>query len=158
MAWTTPVDWSVGQMLAAADLNKVNANLNALKSPPYTIRKGNGSGNITLTSATYADVLTGLNINFTTNGGPIMIGFTGLFSPVSGATLSLDVFVDGTQLGTGSLFYSGNFWPMSFTVFTDALTAGQDHTFVLRAKTVGQNTILYNNSACVPIFWAREVS
>jgi hypothetical protein len=164
MAWTTPVDWTTGQMLSAADLNKVNANLNALKSPPYDLKKGNGSTTMSTASTTYVDVSSSLNISFTTYGGLIMLGFTGTVAIPAGANFFLDVEVDGlTQLGNGSLFYFGNSTPaglslpVTFTTFTAALTANQSHSFALRWKATAGTVTLINNANSVPIFWAREV-
>lgn len=159
MAWTTPVDWTVGQLLSAADLNKVNANLNALKSPPSDLKKGNGSTAITTSSTSYVDVLAALNINFITNGGPVMIGFTGYIATGASNTCYLDVEVDGVQLGTGSLIYLVSIGtPIAFTTLTSALTANVNHTFILRWKSTAGTTTLTNTANNAPIFWAREVS
>ena len=159
MAWTTPVDWTVGQMLTSTDLNKVNANLNALKTPPSDVKKGAGPSNFTTSSTTFVVVDSSLNISLTTTGGDILIGFTGVLATGGGSTTTIDFDIDGVRMGAystgGGLMIAGS-GTVTTVALANGITAGT-HSIKLVWKVNTGGASLYNGLSAIPVFWAREV-
>jgi hypothetical protein len=167
MAWTAPTDWDVGDILTAADLNKINTNLNALKTPPTEAKKGNGAGNFTTASTSFVVVDSSLNLSVTTTGGDIMIGVTGGVLIPTGLNVTFDFEVDGVRLGLystggGLSFIQNNFSTFSLNVPLGHVTlatgvAVGTHSIKLLWKASAATITMYNSITSIPTFWAREV-
>lgn len=174
MPWTTPVDFAAHERLAAAQLNAIQENLRALKSPPSQQIIRNNDAAYTTTSATLVPVdTTNLRITLQTNGGDVMVWFLGTVDASAGTVATFDVRVDGTTLFSDG--FPGGL--MSHTVSTSKvfvafpplifsnLPAGT-HYFDLMWATTGGATLRLRsdkNDATTPnnvpvVFAAREIS
>ena len=138
MAWTTPkTDWNTGELVTAADLNAIGANLVALKDPAtatYTtteeITGYNGTKNV------FVDVDTeNLNLTITTTGRDVLVHFHGSVTSYGADWVTyFDIEVDGNRQGGDQGIvgvrstYSNS---VSFTHLIQNLSAGS-HTFKLQ--------------------------
>lgn len=151
MAWTDPKTWTAA-LVTVNDLNThIRDNLNWLKAPT--------SGRVTLanaistTSTSWADA-TGLSVTMTTNGGNVVVIFTGMATHSGGVTQHpyFDLDVDGaSQGGTDGIVAKSNTGTVgdnvSFTWVVTGLSAAS-HTFKIRWKvTSGTGTLLAEDSA-----------
>ena len=149
-AWTTPENYTAGQLIDETAMDKISANLNALKAPPSD-QYENFSCSLGVSGTTFADVdATELNLSITTTGGDVEIVFSVVFS-TSGAVsspeyIAFDVLVDGTtrigdttlgMIRTGEASRLGD---CSFRYNKTGLSAGA-HTFKLQAKETAAATI-----------------
>lgn len=171
--WTTPATWSNSVLVGATDLNThVRDNMDYLFTRPRTVSNSNAAADVTTTSTSFTDV-DGAGSEFTisvaTNGGRLMIGFTGSMNISGGSTAYrgyLDVDVDGTRLGGDDglmLFYYPYNGNVSFVVVTGVLSVAT-HTVKLQWKTSNAaNTVTCYMGAGTasadlhPQFWAIEV-
>jgi hypothetical protein len=174
MTWTPPDDWDVGEVLTAASLNKINANLNHLKDLAKFMKKGDGLASYSTTTLnSYVEISAALTITQTTYGGPVMMGLTGTMRLDIGSNLFLDIEIDGVRLGlttgqNGGLVFGGNSssgmlnMPVGLTFLTDTATplAAGSHTFKPVFKTTSAANFFYNASVngTIPTFWIRELS
>ncbi len=162
MAWTTPkTDWTTGELVAASDLNAIgdtdNFLFNGWAGDRYV--RNNGS-NWTTTSTSYVDVdATNLASTITTNGGDVLVIFTGNVqnSAVAGCRMALDI--DGTTTEAITLvnpYNTGKHVNMSFAYLITGLSAGS-HTIKLRWRNITASTMTLVGSEHVS--WVvREVA
>lgn len=116
------------------------------------------SSNITVTSTTFADLdTTNLKHTVTTNGGRVLVVFSGTASAQNSDGLAFDVAVDGTRMGTGATFgmtytYNNtNGLDVSFSTVTAALSAGS-HSIALQGRSINGGTMtLYGGASNQPI-------
>jgi hypothetical protein len=174
MAWTTPTNWSAGELLTAEDLNeRVIDNLVALKSPSTAMEKGNGSGNYTVSTPgtsgyVVIDPALNLTVHTSTANSDIMIGMTGTVAvPTGNLIVYFDFEVDGTRLASYSTNGSLAAVQNNFSTFTmiaavapvtlaRGLSAG-DHVIKLVWRGTATSIVLYNSVLSIPTFWAREI-
>ena len=159
MAWTSPVDFSGGNVLEASELNAMQDNLRALKNPPYALWDLDHVTSYTTTSATFtpvSDVEGEGKHTLTVTGDPIMVGIT---MKASGGDGQLTVSVDGTD------FFGGK--PIMRIVSTDTdvhsgiyvldgVSAGS-RIFRLEWKITSSSVTLDNANYSLQ-FWVREMS
>ena len=178
MTWTTPKTWVTGEALTASDLNThVRDNLDYLKdaiddltSPPTDHYECDEASDYTTTSTSFVAVdSTNLRLTITTNGGDVLIVFTGsVANSAAGYRTYLDIEVDdASYLGDddGLVVFSNaaNYnTPPSLVALAQNLSAGE-HTFELHWKVEGGTATLYagagtSNKDVHPAFWVREVS
>ena len=170
--WTAPRTWSTGDALTAALMNEqLRDNLTVLKDPASEMSE---LTQYSTTSTSWTDV-DGTNLSFTitTEGGDVIIGFSGTGQAGAGGqtTAYFDVDIDGTRMGgdDGLIFESGNsatneemYHNLSFVLLKEGLSAGS-HTFKLQWKVSGGTWYLLGNTSATgtkihPQFWVREVS
>lgn len=149
-AWTTPENYTAGQLMDETAMDKISANLNALKAPPSD-QFENFADSDTISGTSFADIDgTNLNLSITTTGGDVLIQFSAVYTTSgdfsTGEYVAFDVLVDGaarigdTTTGmircaessrTGHVFMSYN---------KTGLSAGA-HTFKLQAKETAVATV-----------------
>lgn len=101
MAWTTPkTDWTIGELVAASEMNAVGENLTVLKNPAMSVYTTTAEISAR-TNSEFADVdSTNLNLTITTTGGNVLAHFDGVMVRGSSDTEScLDIAVDGVRIG-----------------------------------------------------------
>jgi hypothetical protein len=147
MAWTAPRTWASGELLTSTELNtQLRDNLLALKSPASTFVRYAPNPALQITSTTFVDIHTTLNMNLQTNGGPLLIVLNGrvYHSPGSYTDCFFDVNIDSVSQSSGN----GILWvigsnatqlPFSTVWLTESLTAG-NHTIKIQLKRGGANT------------------
>ena len=98
-AWTTPKTWT-SEPLVSSDYNTyIRDNQNHLKSRldnniDYILDEG---ADYTTTSSSFVDIDgTNLSIDLTTNGGDVLVGFSGSVNNPTGDFTQLTVDVDGS--------------------------------------------------------------
>lgn len=170
--WTTPQTWANSVLVDATQLNThIRDNMDYLFTRPKTLSSVNAASDVSTTSTSFTDVDgagTDLTLSVTTNGGRLLVGFTGSMSNGGGYRGYLDVDVDGTRLGLddGVASFSATASAtanVSFTAMTGVLSVGT-HTVKLQWKTanvagavtcyMGAGTAAYDLH---PQFWAIEV-
>jgi hypothetical protein len=142
MAWTTPKTWSVGELVTASDMNThLRDNLNALKTPPSAHYVLDQASEYTTTSTSFVDVdATNLSSTITTNGGDVMVIFSGVFNHnTNGAIIFLNLSVDGANVQpedgiVSATLQAANRSNIVLFYMVTGLPAGS-HTFRLRWKT-----------------------
>lgn len=147
----------------------VRDNLNALKTPAGGYNKLDLGADITSSSTTFADVdSTNLAFTFTTGGGDVLIGFTGVVQASVSARTYFDIHesVAGTRFGGDDGLYEVPFsttsTQVSFTVRITGLSAAS-HTFKLQWKmsAASTNTLFAGAGTSAhdlhPNFWAVEL-
>ena len=179
MAWTTPKTWTA-ETLAATDMNThIRDNLNALKTPPTEVYNGNEGTDLTLSSASWADLdaTSGkFSLDITTTGGDVMFGFSANFNPVGGnSVLYLDIMIDGVAWANTTFGATSGVFAVPLSNTANAIDGGvnlvrllQDipagtHTFKMRYKVLGSNITLFRaagtaDADIMPQFWVREIS
>ncbi|MCK6580629.1 MAG: hypothetical protein L6Q98_21265 [Anaerolineae bacterium] len=171
MAWTTPKNWSTGELVTASDLNvQLKGNLEILKDPVTKSTRFTPGTQPQITSTTFVDIDTSLSWTsgngtaVTTAGGALMIGLSGrvYHSPGGFTDCYFDINIDGVSQGApgtnGILWvYGSNAYQFPFSIawLTPALPAGQKN-IKIQCKRGG------GNANPVQIFevnaWVREVS
>jgi len=177
--WTTPRTWVDDEIVDAATLNiHIRDNLNALKNPPSgQVVRDNGTAYST-TSTSFVPVdNTNVKVTLTTNGGDVMVGFTGTASADSTTArqMSFDVDVDGNGGWANAQGYAGGIMTTAIQstvaqgvsfgpILIQNLPAGV-HTFTLLWRMNGGTGYLHSDTNDADyrneqplIFWAREVS
>lgn len=153
---------------SALDVLRVNAGGTALEwaAPAAgTTRAGasviDASGNHTFTSVTFVDLdTTYLGLTITTNGGPILVMFTGVtVGPGGSDRLFLDIAIDGTRVSgvANGLFVGGNSAVTenaSIICKSGALAAGA-HTVRVQGR-VGSGTGTIQATASATVLIAQE--
>lgn len=168
MAYTAPRTW-IDETSDAADFNvDIRDNQLALKAPPTARHEVNEGLDYSLSSTSWSDVDgVDLSLSITTTGGDVMIGFIGTAN-VTGATVYLDVSIDGTRivnLASGGLASINTSSPtlINFYKLASGLSAGS-HTFNLQYRMAGAGTLtIYAGAGTAnydihPRFWVREMS
>jgi hypothetical protein len=160
--WTTPITWSVDQLVTNDDLNEqVRDNLEYLLSPNHQQIIYNNGGNLTITNVvSFQDIdSANLTITLNTHGGPVLVRFMG--SGRSNGTsnpCSLDLTVDGTRVGAAhtlgllTLGIEGASWiPVNLSLLITGLAAGP-HIFRPQWRTPASATFtLRSNSSDNPV-------
>jgi hypothetical protein len=130
-------------------------NLDWLKTPP--VGTAELTSNITTTSASFVDA-TGLSITFTTTGGRVLLGCSGILThstPGTGVQVTFQVdstdYGDGTQ-GMFNVAVPSGAAGMCLSFLTPILSAG-NHTFKVRWKTGAATATMVDGTQ----FFAREV-
>ena len=168
MAWTTPKTWT-SEPLTSLDLNTyMRDNQTHLKDRMDNSidRFVSGKTQLSTSSTEYVDVdATRLALTLTTNGGDVLVGFTGtvLSHQVTGWTF-LNLAVDGVDyvaddgICRAAAVRAGSqgHVPISFVILVTDLEAGS-HTFKLRWKTSANNTSSIDVVKLHPQFWAKEL-
>ena len=142
-AWTTPEDYTAGQLIDETAMDKISANLSALKAPPSDqFEDFSYSASLNLGS-TFTNVeATDLSLDITTTGGDVDIIVQGWFSsnnPDGGTFLWFDVTLDGTRMGdtTNGMWKweVADYVAVPFTLFyRKASLASGAHNFKLQSK------------------------
>jgi len=172
MAWTSPRTWVAGELVTAALMNAhVRDNLLILKDPVSDDYLTNEGSDYTTSSTSYVDVdATNLAFTLVTNGGPVVVAFTGVVSHSSTGDTEFDVDMDGARLAgddglttvntvtTGPPKTAG----VSFAFLKSALSAAS-HIFKLQWRTEAATATLHAGAGTGgrdyhAQFWAREVS
>ena len=166
-AWTTPKTWS-SEPLTSTDLNTyIRDNQNHLHdrletNDSYEVDE---VSDYTTSSTSFVDVDgTNLSLTITTHGGDVMVGFSGSVETNQAAgAVFFNLEVDGSDVaaddgiflivGQGS---SGRDMSVSFVYKVSGLSAGDDHTFVLRWK-VSAGTATMETQDQHPQFWVQEI-
>jgi hypothetical protein len=156
--WRTPIDWNVGQLVTAEEMNfQLRDNLLWLKSPP--MGTANLAASINTTSTTFT-LATGLSIPLTSTGGRMLLSAsfpanTNVGSTAIYFTFAIDTTLQGdavngivAALPTGAALFA-----VSLSYLTAPLTAGVAYTFSVRWRvSANQGTI-----GAGAHFFAREV-
>lgn len=162
MAWTAPKTWT-SETLTSTDLNTyVRDNQNHIKNrlDAQDSYSGNTS-NYTTTSTSFVDIdATNLKLTITTNGGTVLIGFSGDFQQNSvDDDIVLDIDIDSSS-GTSGHIITRNFdvintrtYPMTFVFKKEGLSAGS-HIFKVQWKVTGGTGTLLGT---YPHFWVQEI-
>ncbi len=170
MGWTTPITWTVSQIVGASDLNsQVRDNLTYLLSGrAKTVIVRDNAASYGVTSTTFVDVdPTNLSITLTPQSGIVEIGFAGAGGYSSTSQVAFDVDIDGTRyangFGDGITALLGANGPIGFTVTKTGLSIAS-HTFKLQWKVINGtgSGSLYAGSGTpgsdfAAIFWVREI-
>ena len=175
MAWTTPITWTVGQIIPAATLNtQIRDNLNYLNNynigggkPASVIKRYTAGADYTTTSTSFVDVdATNVIITLVLGGSKVAWGAT---FAVSGALAHFDCILDSTTRYTGATngFGAGTLGGggsderiVTIGGLWTGLSVGS-HTFKLQWKlnTVGTALMAASSvsSGQAVILWAYEV-
>lgn len=168
MAWTTPKTWS-SEPLTSADLNTyIRDNQNHLQ----TVLNNNEqyitdeSSEYTTSSGSFVDVdADNFSHTITTNGGDVLVGFSGIAKVSSGYYVSLTVkvddivhFPDDGILCIRTENVNNN---ASFVALITGLSAGS-HTFALQWKVNNGTGRIFNgdggsNEDVHSQFWVQEI-
>ncbi len=144
MAWTTPITFVAGNPLLAAELNVVQANLNALKAPPIGISNGFAGSVASTTSTTFANIGASYSSVQVTAGGRVLVIVFGNWHDTGAYTANMDITIDGVRQGdttNGLLIYnsptdSAAGHPFCLVYVSAVLSAGS-HTIAVQWKTSG---------------------
>lgn len=160
MAWTVPTTRLTDDLITSSIWNTdVVDNLLWLKDPTTDVVTLSTA--LTTSSTTFAD-MTGLSITITTNGGSVLVGFTGSFTNSnSAAANNITLLVDGVSEGADdgvAVFVDTDV--VSFVWLVEGVSAGS-HTFKLQWKVSAGTATLYAQSSATyfkakPQFWVRE--
>ncbi len=160
MAWTTPkTDWNTGELVTAADLNAIGANLALLRYSSTAVAAYTTPEDINNpTNNEFTDVDSiNLSLTITTGGGDVLVHFDGVVQRGEGRNTenSFDFVVDGIRQGNeNGLIRTHVQIPrlnQSFTRLIQNLSAGP-HTFKLQWKN-GSSVRLFAGAQ----FWVREI-
>ncbi len=169
--WSSPRSWSTGELVSASLMNThVRDNLEFLKGPPTDQDVVNLGADITAAVTSFADLdATNLDIQITSAGGDIMIGFSGSIINSTPTSCMFDVIeVGGSRIGgDDGLFVvtpstATQRLPVNFVVLLTGIAAGV-HRYRIQQRSVSGTTTLHAgagtaNSDNHPRFWVREVS
>lgn len=160
MAWTTPITYVAGNPLTAAQLNVMQANLNALKRPPAA-RYDNKNYMVGLSSTSLVELdTTNLTLNVTLAAvSRLLIVFRASVVLPSGTNVItyFDPRIDGVTIGDGvgpgGLFlpFGGYEFLYSITHVTADTVAAGAHQLKIYAKTTSPVTV-YTVSAYIQEF------
>lgn len=145
MAWTTPKDWTTGELVTAGLLDvHLKNNLNWLKNPPKVIY--NNSCAYFTTSTDFVTVDNDLSLNLTTVGGDILIqvAATIYFDATYGAdNVQFRLYTDNATpsitwpVGRGS-------WDdarVNVSFFANRIEPAGSHNFKLQWRIVGGGAV-----------------
>ncbi len=161
MAWTTPRTWVDQELVTAGLLNThLRDNLNYLLAPNcQEIKLTNGDKSTT--STTPVDI-SGLSITLTTNGGPVLVVFDGLFHDNGVLTHFVNLRVDGTDYASGAMMYGALYDSSAdprhhtLAVLITGLAAGS-HTFKMRWYVSSDTVTMLANASYPAHFSAIEL-
>lgn len=154
MAWSTPPTQTLGTAISVAVWNRdIVDNTLALKTPPKDIYEANSGGDYSTTSTVFVAV-DGTNLSFTptTQGGDVLVTFIGTFVASASQTLSLTLFVNGSNIYTPGVFrveQSVSNETRQITWLIEGYTSGQ--SIELRWKTSGGTITLRRSSSFPPV-------
>lgn len=163
--WTTMNNLSTGDLVTEADMDAIRGNIEYLLNPNEQRQQHTAGSNYTTTSTSFVDVdATNLACTITTNGGPVLVIFTGT---ITNATVlkvvNLDIDVDGTRESGVSEGLLAVQEPVAdylmngcFSTLVTGLDAGS-HTFKLQWSVDGGTGKLWNTSAYVAQLIAIEL-
>lgn len=164
MAWTTPLTWSAGSVVSAANLNEqVRDNHNYLISRPHQ-RIIRAVSDYSTTSTTFVNIdATNLSIDLTTSGTAVLVGFNGVIRQTE--SVYLDLNVDGTRyanttngIGIATISSTANDQLSGFVVLVTGLSVGS-HQFRPMWRVASGTGVLRSASSSSPVcFWAVEVA
>lgn len=172
MPWNNSMpNFASGSVLEEVDLDKLTENLAYLKSPPSVIKNINEASDYTTSSATFANIdSTNLSVAIAVpeGGGEIEFTFNGVVS-VNTAGTARQIAFDILQVGGPRLAgddgiigirttLSGTYFPISFTYYTVALTAGTTITYRLQWRVTGDTATLYAGAAASLADWHPQFS
>jgi hypothetical protein len=135
MAWTTPITWTAGTVVGAANLNEqLRDNFNYLLSRPRQAIKRTAGADYTTTSTSFVNIdATNLSINLTMSGSAVLVAFSGVLRQTE--SVFLDFSVDGTRhantsngIGVATLTSTANDQLAGYTILVTGLSVGS-HTF-----------------------------
>lgn len=117
------------------------------------------SGDITTTSTSFVDA-TGLTCTISTGAHRVLYGLTASAFAASGDQLLVDVAVDGTRVGGGTLgliqFNNTNALPLTLSGMTDALSAGS-HTIKVQFRSLSGGTATIRAANPAALWWVAEI-
>lgn len=167
MSWTTPKTWTT-EPLTSLDLNThLRDNLNALKEPPTAVAVSPDSDYST-SSTVFVPVSTAnYTLSLTTQGGDVLVGFSGSFAHSVNGTAFFNLELNGTLVvaDDGLLFVQSLTNAIANVTFTQLLTnvpAG-NNSIKLMWKTNTPTAFLYagglppGSGKVHSQFWAREI-
>lgn len=171
--WTQPRDWSVDELVTAALLNEqLRDNLEFLKNPPTDLSDLDEASDYSTTSTSFVDIdATNLAQTIETEGGDVLVTFTGTVSHYQGAyRMYFDIDVDGARQGGDDGIFSQVLMTQTnpygvgicLAYWIQGLEAGS-HTFKLQWKMNANTGYLFAGAGTSgadlhPQFTAREVS
>lgn len=157
-------------VLTAVQMNYFKTNLDYLKNPRQAgdVYFGQQTATITISSLTFIDVASGLNLSLHTSGEPVLFtAMTNLRVNTAARVAYLDVNVDGTRLGDATL----GLWNFDRHTSGSSLNGGVNpeyhmlqrlitglsaglHTFKLQAAISAAGNFDLSNAITV---WARPL-
>lgn len=175
MAYIAPSTRITGEIITAAIWNQdIVANITAMKAPPTELITLDNSVDYTTSSIVFADIhSTDLSVDITTEGGDLMIGFSGTFMTSGAGTghIYLDFTLDGVREGgdDGIIGVTGPGSTYNLHLsFGPYLVQGLDpDTYRIRPQWkvsagVATGTLFAGAGTStrdfIPQFWVREVS
>src|SRR5688572_3120208 len=99
--WTAPRTWANEELVTATMLNEqLRNNLEWLKDTPASVYTSSAAGDYSTTSTAWVDVAAAFSRTLTTEGGDVLIAFTGtvqLYSAQTGSYIDVyfDIEIDG---------------------------------------------------------------
>lgn len=159
--WTAMDNLATGDLVTEADMDAIRGNIEYLLDPNADAILYNNTADYTTTSATMVDVdATNLSITITTNGGPVLVTFSGAAQHNLARSTGFDVAVDGTAQGA-TFTYGINmvttnantlnlYMPVSFAILITGLSAAS-HTFKLQWNTGGATAKLASQAAYIGV-------
>ncbi len=174
MTFVTPITWTPGQLVTAANLNEqIRDNVSALKNPNVDTYLTNESSDFTTTSTSFTDV-DGAGAQFTLSftlavAAQVLVGFFGNVVSASGtARVYLDISVDGTRVGLddgliGAVAPNNTIGqPVSAVWLIETLAAGA-HTIILQWKVSGSTLTMFAGAGTANAdvhsgFWIKEAN
>lgn len=117
------------------------------------------SGDITTTSTSFVDA-TGLTATISTGARRVLYGLTASAFAAVGDQLMIDVAVDGTRVGGGTLgllqFNSSTALPCTIAGMTDALSSGS-HTIKVQFRSLSGGIATIRAANPGAIWWVAEI-
>jgi hypothetical protein len=173
MGWTSPSTRVTGELITAAIWNSdITDNLTYLNLRPSDTSLINEASNYSTSATTFTDVdSTDAAATVTTNGGDVLVGFTGTVK-AGGNGANFDVDVDGARQGGDSGLisvavptdgtYTDRSTNASFLLLVTGLAAGS-HTFKLQWRVADGTATLWagagsgNAKDLHPFFFVKEI-
>jgi hypothetical protein len=145
-------------MPTANDFNTyINDNLEYLLNP-NKVDISASSGSFTATSTTWVNIDASLSTTIVTNGGPLLVGFQGLFYLASASEMYLSVTLDGVQnilAATVNTIIDPRGYLHGSTMLAPAAGA---HSLALQWRASSAILMTLLKSGAVPLrFWAVEL-
>lgn len=176
MPWNSPATFLTGRTVTASDWNTyVTDNISYLNARPGDEYLTNEGSDYTTTSTSFVAVdSTNLSISLTSNGGDVLIGFSGSVSNTTGGqSVYMDVFVDVDGGGYNSLTgddglvmatstNAGHMNNVSFIFKHTGLSSGSVYTYRLYWQVTANTGTMYAGAGTStldlhPQFWIKEV-
>ncbi len=156
--WRGLHTWSPGEIPTAADFNSyLNDNLDYLLNPNKVDIVQN-TGTYTATSTTLVNIDPSLVTSITTNGGPLLVGFSGLVYATTTAEVIIAVALDGVQTVLATATNGVNdarAYMHGLVMLTPAAGA---HSIALQWRCTTSVALNFNKAGVMPLrFWAVEI-